>query len=216
MSKTFILGGAAALALALAGGAIAQTQATSQRQARAPQADISRTDFIARHVERLRAADTNNDGVVSADEGRAARQAAQAQRTAARFERLDADKDGVISRAEFEAGAQGSRSEGSRSQGPRSQGPGARGERGFGPRGGEHARRGPRADGGSRAEASVTLAEAEARAGQAFDRLDANSDGVLTADERRAGRPERSEGRGHKRGEGRPHHRGSPSAPASE
>jgi hypothetical protein len=51
---------------------------------------------LARHFERI---DANHDGQVSADEMRAARE----KRHNARFDRLDTNKDGVISRDEFNA-----------------------------------------------------------------------------------------------------------------
>jgi len=188
MKKTRLLGGLAVIALGFtAAAAAAAQQPTDRPAARTLRADtdgdgrLSQAEFVARRIERLRAADADSDGVVSADERRAALQARLTQHAATRFERLDADKDGVVSRAEFEA-AQGRR-------GPRMRA--------------HHGRR----DGGraGRAASPVTIADAEARMVRAFARLDADGDGYITSEERRAGR--------------RPGHgarQASPSAPASE
>uniref|UniRef100_UPI00403DAEB4 hypothetical protein n=1 Tax=Brevundimonas sp. LF-1 TaxID=3126100 RepID=UPI00403DAEB4 len=73
---------------------------------------ISQADFVQRRVERLRAADANGDGQVTAEEMRAHAQARRAERRAAQFDRLDADKDGSISRAEFVAPGPQARGEG--------------------------------------------------------------------------------------------------------
>lgn len=111
MKTTF--GGVAALALTLAvgGAAIAQTHVQTQASAAAPQRarmaePVSQADFVQRRVARLRAADANRDGQVTAEEARAFAQARRAEARAAQFDRLDVNKDGVLSRDEFEvAGA---------------------------------------------------------------------------------------------------------------
>ena len=75
-----------------------------------------------------RAADADRNGTVTAEEMRAAGQAKRAERRHAMFDRLDANKDGSISRAEFDA----PRADGQRA---------ARGERGQrGPRAEHHCR----------------------------------------------------------------------------
>lgn len=166
MNKT--LGGVAAIAIltVFSGVAVAQT-AAPQRPAQAAMAQpVSQADFVARRVERLRAADANHDGTVTAEEMRAAGQAKRAERRAALFDRLDANKDGSISRAEFDA--------------PRAE------HAGRGHRGGMH--RGPQRMGrNGEGRFPIVIAEAEQRATASFTRLDADHDGTLTAEERRAG-----------------------------
>ncbi|HEY1073744.1 EF-hand domain-containing protein [Brevundimonas sp.] len=212
MNKT--LGGVAAIAFlaAFSGVAVAQDGAQAaapQRPTRVAMAQpASQTDFVARRVERLRAADANRDGAVTAEELRTAGQARRVERRAALFERLDANKDGAISRAEFDA---------PRADGQRDGRQAGRGERG--PRA-EHARRGPRGMGrgaermgrNGEGRAPIVIAEAERKATEAFARLDANRDGTLTVEERRAGmREKRQEGREQRRASA-----ASPSTPASE
>ena len=84
----------------------------------------------------------------------------------ARFAKLDANSDGSISRAEFDAGHA------------------ERGQR-MGRRGGGRMERVDRAD------RTVTVADARARAEQAFARMDKDGDGVVTREERREMRGER-------------------------
>lgn len=204
MNKTFGAIAALALAATMGGAAVAQTPAPagSDRPGRPAAQPISQADFVQRRVERLRAADLNGDGSVTAEEMRTARQAAGTQRRAALFDQLDTDKDGQISRAEFEA----------------------RSERGPRARGGERAGRQPhqarRMGGAHRAEGRfpIVIADAERKATEAFARLDANGDGVVTPDERQAARAQMREKRQERRAE-RMARRGaaaSPSAPASE
>lgn len=163
-----------------------RSQSRTPRQARPAPAPVTQAQFVARHVDWLTALDANKDGVVSPEEMRAGMQARRAERTTAMFDRLDTNKDGQISRAEFEArGSAGrvGRPEAGPSAGSRAgQGrvemrrglwAGGHGRRNAGPEG----KRGP-----------IVIAEARTKAEQAFARLDANHDGVVTADERRAAR----------------------------
>lgn len=196
MNRTSLLGGLAALALLAAGGVAVAQQATNRPAAPAMRADadgdgrISQAEFVGRRLDRLRAADANGDGSVSVEERQAMRQARHAARADARFARLDADGDGAISRAEFDAAHA------------------ARGERG--PRG-KRGRHGGGAHAGMGAAGPVEIAGVEARAAEAFARLDADRDGYLTREERRAGRHGM---RGHGRGHMAP--QASPPAPSSE
>ncbi|WP_436356857.1 EF-hand domain-containing protein [Brevundimonas sp. CEF1] len=208
MKKT--ISGVAAIAFltAFSGVAVAQT-AAPQRPARATMAQpVSQADFVARRVERLRAADANRDGTVTAEELRAAGQAKRAERRTAMFERLDANKDGSISRAEFDA----PRAEGQR-DGQRA-GRGAHAGRGH--RGGMHGgaqRMGRNGEG----RTPIVITEAEQKASEAFARLDANRDGTLTLEERRAGMEARRAEMREKRQERRQAApAASPSTPASE
>ncbi|MEG3180704.1 EF-hand domain-containing protein [Sphingomonas sp. LT1P40] len=118
-------------------------------------------------------ADTNGDGMISKAENRAT--------VEARFARMDADKDGSI-----EAG-EGRKAIGKKSWGKR--GEGREGKRGM------RAGRGPGGGGMMMADADkdgvITRAEFDAQSAQRFAKLDANADGRLTAEELRAGRPQR-------------------------
>ena len=182
MNKTRLLGGLAALALLAGGGVAVARQATDRPAAPALRADadgdgrISQAEFVGRRLDPRRAADADGDGSVSVAERQAMRQARRAARAGVRFDRLDADKDGSISRAEFDA-AHAARA---------GQGRGMRGRHGDG------------AHAGMRAAAPVAIAGVEARAAETFARLDADRDGYLTVEERRAGRRHGMRGhRGH-------------------
>ena len=208
------ISGVAAIAFltAFSGVAVAQT-AAPQRPARAAMAQpVSQADFVARRVERLRAADADRNGTVTAEELRAAGQAKRTERRAALFERLDANKDGSISRAEFDAPRAEGQRDGQRA-GQRAEHRAGRGHRG-GMHGGAH-RMGRNGEG----RAPIVIAEAERKASETFARLDANRDGTLTLEERRAGmeahRAERREQRQERR-EQRAAPAASPSTPASE
>jgi len=185
---------ACAVALMLAAG-VASAQSTQRASRADADADgrISRAEFLSR-LDRMTAADANRDGSITADEHRAARQAQVAQRRAAAFARLDANSDGAISRAEFDARPQ--RAEG-----------GAH-ERG-GDRQGRRMHRGSEAHAEARGDQAVDIAQVRERMTQAFTRLDKNGDGYLTAEERRDGRTQRGGHRGEMR-------RPSSAAPVSE
>jgi len=170
VKKTIII--AAAMAVLAAGLAAAQQAPAANPAARGLRADsdgdrrISQSEFVTRRIERLTAADANRDGSVTAEERRAVAETRKAGRGADRFQRLDADNDGAISRAEFDArrAARGDRAE-------------ARPDRAM-----RVARRAQRLD----RAAVVTMAEAQARAERAFMRLDADRDGYITVAERQA------------------------------
>lgn len=217
MNKT--LGGVAAIAFltAFGGVAVAQTAAPAAPQRPAMAQPVTQADFVQRRVERLRAADANRDGTVTAEEMRAAAQAKRVERRTALFERLDANKDGSISRAEFEApraygqraGQWAGRSERGH-RGPRAEHAG-RGHRGGMHRGAERMAR------GGEGRFPIVIAEAEQKAAQAFTRLDADRDGTLTVGERRAGMEARRAEMRQKRQERRQAApAASPSTPASE
>ncbi|MRL69218.1 EF-hand domain-containing protein [Brevundimonas sp. SPF441] len=180
MRNTFLTGlGVIALAAA-AGAATAQVPpapaagAPAPHHSRAdPNRQITRAEFVDARIARLTALDTNRDGVVSPEERTAAMQARRAERAGDRFAKLDANGDGSISRAEFDAGhaARPDRA-------PRADRAGHReGRRG----GAHHAMRGQ-----ERERGPVVIAEASAKLGERFDKMDANRDGVISSDERRA------------------------------
>ena len=107
---------------------------------------------------------------------------------AAAFDRLDANKDGSISRDEF---AKGREMRIEKRIVMRDGGaPGAMGKHhmGGGKMGGGMAGGHMIAMADTNKDGRITLAEAEAMALQHFDKMDANHDGQVTRDERRAGR----------------------------
>ena len=175
MKTIFAAAAVSALMLTLGGAAAAQMTPEAGRQARMAQ-PISQADFVQRRVERLRTADANGDGQVTAEEMRAHAQVRRAERRAAQFDRLDADKDGSISRAEFEAPRQQARGEGRMGAGRRGH---ARGDMQPGRMGGHAVR-------GGADRYPVVIADVERRATEAFARMDADSDGMLSVEERRA------------------------------
>jgi Ca2+-binding EF-hand superfamily protein len=211
MKTSIWIGGAAAIALATSAGMVVAQQAQPQDPAQSTSRQdrlmarvdtngdgrISQAEFVAGRVSRLTATDTNRDGTVTREEMMAAREVRQDQRADQHFARLDGNNDGAVTRAEYDAAreARGERREERRAErgdrGPRRgmRGPG-RGHRmgGEGMRG-ERGERGP-----------VVIAEVEARMAEGFAKLDANSDGYVTAEERQAARQSmRQERREHRR-----------------
>lgn len=206
MRKTLLAGALAALTVAAAGGVALAQQSPDRPQARALRADadgdqrLSRAEFVEARVRRLAAADADRDGSVTREERRAAHQARRAGRADARFERLDADNDGVISKAEFDARRE-RRAEARADRGPR------------------RAHRGPAGAGRMADRGPVVIAEVQARAEAGFARMDADSDGYITAAERQAARADRRQHRRERMIERRAARRAqqaSPPAPASE
>ena len=209
MKKTMMIGGAAALALAAAvgGAALAQQVPAERPAARADtnrDGQITRAEFVDARMQRLTAMDTNSDGTITSAERTAAKQARRAERMTGRFDRLDTDRNGSVSRAEFEA----------------------RPDRGGRGHGGERMRRGgPRGErmaAHREARGPLVIAEAEARTTAAFARMDANNDGVVTLAERRGVRQQMRQTRQERRADrvarhtAAPSQTQSPAAPGSE
>lgn len=174
--KTLLIG--SLVALSMGGAAMAQD---AQRGHRAADTDtdgrVSQSEFVAAALQRFDRTDANHDGTLTGEEVRAAMQAQRQARRERMFSRLDADGDGSISRAEFDARPE-RRAEGE-------PGGGRGGHRG-GHRGGRR--------GGAGAELAgdgITRAEAQARAEARFARMDRNQDGFLSQEDR----PERRRGR---------------------
>ena len=208
MHKTLLIGGLAALTLAVAGG-VAFAQQAPDRPARAMRADadgdsrLSQAEFVGQRVQRLTAIDADRDGSVTADERRAAMQTRMAGRADARFDRLDANDDGAVSRAEFDAARETGR-QARTDRGPHPM----RAHRGPG--------RGQRGMARMEARGPVVIADVQTRSEQAFARLDGDHDGFVTAAEGRAGRQAMREHRRERMTERRAARQASPPAPASE
>lgn len=201
--KTLLIGGAIA---ALAVPAIAQVAPAAPAAPAAPMAAHAqgmqtRAEVQAKVAEHFARVDTNRDGVIVKAEADAAHQAMRAkmrarfaQRLAARpgaaapgvrgdgsaaFERLDTNRDGSISRQEWDAG----RAAREQRMATRRQGaPGAGRVGGMRMGGGFGGHMFEMAD--ANKDGRVTLAEAQAAALRHFDMVDSNRDGRITPDER--------------------------------
>jgi Ca2+-binding EF-hand superfamily protein len=173
MSTKKILFGAGAALFVLSGTALAQQPAPGGERP----TSVTRDQAVAKAEERFAALDGNRDGRVTVEEAQQARQARRAERQGQMFDRLDANRDGQISREEF-GQRLAMRAE-------------RRGERGMrrGMRGGMNGagaeRRAMRMFG---EDGAITREEFRQRALQRFERLDANRDGTVTVEERRAAR----------------------------
>ena len=174
--KTTLAASAALLMLAVP--ALAQD---ARQGDRAMDRSVQRTELEAKLRERLTKADANRDGIVTREELRARAEAARGERRAKRFDALDANRDGRLTRDEF-AGAETMRSEG-----------GMRGMR----RARMMRKHGAMALG---ADGRIEIDAVVKRALERFDAADANRDGTLTPEERRAARQERMRMRGGPRG----------------
>jgi hypothetical protein len=186
--KKLALAGVAAAAL------IAIPVLAQQTEHRGPMAGpMTRAAVQAKVQAHFAKVDANRDGFVTQEEARAGREGMRAERQERRgeargemFARLDADHDGSISRAEFDARpalGKGGRAERKANRMER------RAMRG-GQRGAMMGRMGGRgfemldAD----KDGKVSMAEASGRALAMFDRVDANRDGTIAPEERRAAR----------------------------
>ncbi len=200
MMKVVLFGGAAVLALAVP--AIAQLA----RPEPAAQTRVEAKSKVREHFTRF---DTNGDAVVTREELAAFAGAVREKAMDDRFASLDADKNGSISRAEFDAGHDQSRG---RMMWHRDMAmapvPPAPPEPGLapptppkpprlerrmrmmsGPGGGMMTLADANRDG------RITLKEATDAALARFDKADANHDGTLTTDERRAAREAKRDAR---------------------
>jgi len=181
---------AAAAALSVAGAAIAQTAdapaakaGAREHRAMSPSTRAEAQAHAARMFERL---DANGDGQLNADDRQA--------RVAQRFAKLDGNGDGALSLEEFSS-AHEKRGEGMR---------GAKGDRhhrmGHG-RGGMMRMMAQKAD--TNGDNQVSAAEFEAAALARFDAADADGNGTVTAEERKAAMQKMREGRKQARAEWR-------------
>ena len=198
-----------AAALLFAGTAWAQDGRAQSRVDRDGDRRVSLAEMQTRAAERFARMDVDRDGRLTREERRAGREAMRAERAALRqsrsgerggrraamlarldanrdgqlslaeapprlaqrFAQLDADRNGRLTTAELQAGRSQARGHG-------------RGRDGQG-RGLDRVR--PDANG----DGVITLAETQARVSALFAKVDADRDGFLTRDERRARRQER-------------------------
>lgn len=185
------------LLLGTVAAAIATPALAAPGEARGnPDADnngvLTRAEVEADVAKRFAKLDANKDGKV--DDGD--RAAHRAERQNAMFAALDTDRNGSVSRAEFDAAAaarDAKRTE-RRAAGAERRGDGAemRGKHGDRRHGGGGRMLGMVDTNGDKA---ITLDEMRAAALAHFDRIDANKDGQVSAEERAAMRGKRGEGR---------------------
>jgi Ca2+-binding EF-hand superfamily protein len=172
---------------------------------------VSRAEFIDARLRPLVAMDRDNDGTVSAGERLTWRQDRMAEQATRRFERLDADSNGSVSRAEFDAAHQKAASRRGERRALRHSDPSAsrdpvpaqtrdggaqgmrgmqgmrahRGRWGYGPM---QARSGPGRDriSATAQPAPLLISEARTRAEALFSRLDQDADGFISRSERQS------------------------------
>ncbi len=167
MKKTMIAAGAAVLAL----GTVAYA-APGMMKAEGP---VTLKDAEAKSAEMFAKMDANGDGKLD--------QADREARHAQRFATLDTDGNGSISQDEFNAMPEkrGMRGDGMRGEG----GPDGEGMRGHhGKRGGGMRMMAKMAD--TNNDGVITRAEFDAGVKAHFAKMDANGDGTVTAEERKA------------------------------
>lgn len=176
MKKTIL--GLSLLALGLAGTAYAANEA----RAADPMGDktITKAEFLTQHGQMFDKLDANRDGKLDP--------ADHAAHLGQMFDAADTDHNGSLSRDEFAAAHQRGPQAGESQESDDQRG---------GQRGGQHgAKRGGQHDGGramhmikmadTNKDGTVTRDEFMAMSGQHFDKMDANHDGKLTKQERKA------------------------------
>lgn len=179
MKTLTLLSGAALLATAAAGIALAQDGPGAGHPG--PEGDVTRQQAIAHVDEMFARLDADHDGRVTPEEMHAMGEHRREEMRQHMFDRLDANHDGNISRGEFAAahamhgGPGGPGGHRGMRMGPHPDGP-------DGP-GGGHGMRGMRMFGD---QGFVTLEQMRAHALERFDRADADHDGTLTMAERQA------------------------------
>ena len=182
--KNYLIG--ASLVALLAVPALAIQAGGDHHGAKGPRGPETRAEAQAEAQKHFAMVDTNKDGAVTQAEADAARAAMKGQwqkkrgeRRAEMFGKLDTDKNGQLSPAEFNAPRP------DRGKGDGEHRGHMRGHRGGmmggGMMGGDmFARLDANKDG------KVTLAEASAKRLEMFDKADANKDGTVTPEERKA------------------------------
>jgi EF hand len=169
MKKMTLILAAGVAAVALGAGAVAQ-QTAKRGNWGEPQ---TRSDAEAKAKAYFARVDADKDGMATAAEFEAARDAKRDERRDMAFDRLDADKNGQISRAEFDAGADARMER---------RGEAKKERRGGGMRG--QGNRFVKLDGDK--SGGVSEAEMLGSVMKRFDASDANKDGTVTREERRA------------------------------
>jgi hypothetical protein len=188
MKKMTLALGVGALTLAIAGGAVAQQAMKRDGMGRMMRdtfgtTTVTRAEAQAKAAEAFALLDVNKDGKLD----QADRDARRAAQTGAMFDTLDTNHDGRIDKAEFAAAH-------NRPMGPDGRGPNGMARHGMGGRGmgrdgmGGNGMGGGRIIGGMDANGDKAVSRDEFIAGalKRFDAADANKDGKVTPEERRA------------------------------
>ena len=181
---------AAACGAALAIPVLAQHDGSMRKMMMEP---MTKAAAEARVKERFALADADRDGFLTEAEVAGAHQKRMAERQDQHFAMMDANRDGSISRAEFDAG----HADRAAMRGGRGPGAGMM----MREQGGGHGMGGGnlllRAD--ANKDGKVSLSEAMAKPMARFEGADANKDGTLTPEERKAARQQRRMERREKR-----------------
>jgi hypothetical protein len=193
MLKFVILGGAACALMSAA--VVAQSDGPNSDKRGMRGQPQTRAEVEARVKERFAKLDANRDGAVTMEERKEQREETRKAMKDRRFAALDANNDGSISRAEFDAGPAGRAGMRGESRGGKRMQGGRGGRRGM-----DGAKGFAKADVNS--DGKLTQSEMTAQALARFDRLDANKDGTLSVEERRAGWEAMRGRRGKRGGEG--------------
>ncbi len=142
---------------------------------------VTFTEFSSHADARFAASDTDGNGFVTQDERKSAMKAHMAERAAKKFAAADANGDGALTQAEIQARMDAKMAEKSAKRGERSGERKAR--KGDGERSGKKGMRGERPNPDTDGDGQISQAEHAAMVQSQFNKLDANSDGVLSADE---------------------------------
>ena len=172
---------------ALTGISLLAATAAIAQPAERTSASMTRADVSQKTAERFARMDINSDGVVDLADRELRRQQ--------RIAKIDTDGNGAISQAEREAAREARQQR----RAERMEKRGVEGERRGGKRGmrGMRGKRGGMMGGGrmARADANgdgrLTLQELQAHALERFDRIDTDSNGTVTAEERKTARDAR-------------------------
>ncbi len=179
MKKSILIGAAVVAAVAIP--ALAQDMAPGKGRMMAPQ---TRADVEASVKTRFARLDADRDGAVTTAEAQGVAQKARTDAQARHFDMMDANKDGSLSRAEFDAGHANRMVKRGEPRGPGGEGKGMkRGGRMGGGMGGKMLEAQD-----ANKDGKVTLAEATAAALARFDMVDADRNGTITPEERQAHR----------------------------
>lgn len=141
---------------------------------------VTRQEAQVAKVTRFKALDTNRDGVVTEQEAVQARQ----KRGAERFAKMDANKDGRLSKTEVKMPDQRFQKLDVNKDGTLTQNELLQGKR----KGNDSKRKGMWMRLDSNKDGKITEKEATAAADRMFEKLDANKDGAITQEEMRKAR----------------------------